>query len=465
VDTDVLIIGGGPGGTPAAMALAAAGRRVVLVEAGRGLGGVCLFEGCVPSKIFRESAARLLELRRAAEFGLRVPDGSPRIDWPAVQARRQAILQHRAEAALARARRLPTLEVLFGRAHLVGPRRAILDVRGDHREVIFTHAILATGSVPNRLPIPGADLPRVMSSEGLLDIGAVPERLVLIGGGPIGVEMAQIFHILGSRATILEVLPQILTGTDAVLAERLTSILRQSGIEVRTGVQVEAIDESEGAYRVRYRAADRADHVEADAVVMVTGRHPNVEGLGLEHTRVRHDQHGVRVDAHLETDEPGIFADGDLVGQPMFAHWATAQALALAQHLLGRPARFPQPEMNSAVIFSRPELAMAGLTEEAARAAGLPVAVAEYDYRTDARAQIQGETDGWLRVVYRTDSGRIVGVHALVEGAADLMGEAALAVASGLDVDAVASAIHPHPTLTEGFAVAAQQAAAEMALR
>lgn len=455
---DVLIVGGGPGGTPAAMALAQAGRRVLLVEAGRGLGGTCLFEGCIPSKIFRETAARRNALAHAAEFGLLTAGSAPAIDWAQVQARKHAILSGRAQGALAKAKTLPTLEVVFGRARLTGPRSALVEATGARRAVRFDAAILATGSVNTRLPIPGADGPGVLDSSGLIEIGFVPQSLALIGGGPIGVEMAQIFSMLGSRVTLLEAAPRILGPVDAVLAEMLAQRLTAGGIDVYTGVVVQGIEGGEAMHTVRFSRDGEQQEVQAQVVAIVAGRHPNVDGLGLGTTRVRFDSHGVKVDAALQTDEPGIYATGDLVGQPMFAHWATAQALSVARHILGAAADYPRPEHNSAVIFSSPELGMVGLTEEAARAAGLDVAVADYDYRGDARAQISGDPFGRLRLVWRRDDQRIVGVHVLVEGAADLMGEAALAVRLGLTVDQLAAAIHPHPTLTEAFGLAAQTA-------
>jgi len=192
-------------------------------------------------------------------------------------------------------------------------------------------------------------------------------------------------------------------------------------------------------------------------VGVALGRVPRVQDLGLEHTRIRFDGKGLRVDAQLQTDEPDIYAVGDLLGQPMFAHWAIAQAQTIAAHLLGKPAVFPKLEHNSAVIFSHPEFATAGLTAEQAQAAGLDVEVATYDYAIDARAQISAET-GLLRFVFERASHRILGVHALIEGASDLIGEAALIVRHGLTLEQLAQAIHPHPTLTESMGLLARQA-------
>lgn len=459
-NVDVLIVGGGPGGTPAALALAGAGKRVMLVEAGRGLGGTCLFEGCIPSKIFRETAARRRELSRAVEFGLQPSDaaGGP-VDWSAVRARRQHILEQRARGALARARALPSLEVVFGHARLIGPRAAVIEAAGETREVRFERAILATGSQPARLSIPGAEHAGVLDSTGLIEIGSVPRSLVLIGGGPVGVEMAQIFAMLGTRVTVLEAMPRILAPVDSVLAGLLAERLAADGVDLHTGVRVDAIERGERQHSVHYTDNTTPQKASAEVVAMVVGRRPSVSSLGLETTGIQHDHRGVKVDETLQTDERGIYATGDLVGSPMFAHWATAQALAVARHLLGARVTFPRPEHNSAVIFSYPELAMAGLTEEAAQAAGHSVRVAEYDYSVDARAQISGDAFGRLRVVYRPEDRRILGVHALVEGAADLMGEAALAVRHGLTLDQLAAVIHPHPTLTEAMGAIARSAA------
>ena len=300
----------------------------------------------------------------------------------------------------------------------------------------------------------------MLDSDRLVGIGFVPKSLVLIGGGPIGIEMAQIFSLLGSEVTVLEAAPRILGPVDTPLVEMLAAHLTASGIRLESGVRVERIEGSEDAHQVHCSRDGESHRAEAQVVAIVAGRHPNIVGLGLETTAVEHSPHGVVVNEKLETGEPGIFATGDVVGHPMFAHWATAQALAVARNILGMPAAFPRPEHNSAVIFSSPEIGMVGLTEEAAKAAGMEVAVAEYDYRGDARAQIADETLGRLRIIYRAEDHRIVGVHALAEGAADLMGEAALAVRNGLTLEQLAASIHPHPTLTEAFAQAARTALA-----
>ena len=461
-NVDVLVIGGGPGGTPAAMALASAGRHVLLVEKGKGLGGTCLFEGCIPSKILRESAHRLSAIKHSEEFGLRVPEGPIEIDWHAIMGRKATILKRRADGALQHTHQFPTLSVQFGSAVLVDPRHArVIPNDGEPEDIAFTNAIIATGSVPQLLPIAGIDLPQVITSEQLLEVQRPPERLVVIGAGPIGVEMAQIFAAFGSQVTLIEAGPRILAPVEEEVATTLQTHIQRQGIALQLGVQVSAISSHGNGVRVKYRDAAGAEHaVDADFILDATGRSPNVDGLGLEHTAVRFDHHGIKVDGRLETDEPGIYAVGDVIGHPMFAHWATAQGLALAGHLLGRPVRFPTPENNSAVVFSTPEVGMAGLTESEARAAGHKVGIARYDYRTDARAQVSGHPEGMLKIVYDDATRAVLGVHILAEDAAPLLGEGTLAVSAHVPVEALATAIHAHPTLSESMGSAAREALA-----
>ncbi|VAW97753.1 Dihydrolipoamide dehydrogenase [hydrothermal vent metagenome] len=466
-DVEYLIVGGGPGGTPTAMALASAGKSVMLVEQGPGLGGTCLFEGCIPSKIFRESARRLRELNEASDFGLCLPTKDVSVNWSAILQRKRSILNRRSTAALQKSAQLTSLVTCFGKCCLLGPRSATVKSEdGTTQEIHFEKAILSTGSIPFHPPIKGIDHPRVHDSESILNIDHVPTKLVIIGGGPIGIELGQVFNTLGSQITLLENMPRILGPVDEELATRLQTSMQADGIEIITRAQVNGIVHSGQTVFVNFTDQDGNKlHSIADTVLVVTGRRPNVEHLGLENTLVKHDVQGIKVDSELQTGEAGIYAVGDVVGQPMFAHWATAQGLALARHLLGQPVAFPHPNTNSAVIFSEPEIGIAGLTEAQAQQAGLEVAVARYDFQNDARAQIDGRDTGLLKIVFETDTRKIVGVHALVEGAGDLIGEAALLVKAGLPLEAIAGVIHPHPTLTESFVMAVRAILANPAVQ
>jgi dihydrolipoamide dehydrogenase len=459
---DFLVIGGGPGGTPAAMALSSAGKNVLLVEKGAGLGGTCLFEGCIPSKILRESARRLREIREAADFGLCLPSLDVRVDWSAIQQRKRTILQRRSAVAVKHVHQIPSLDFVSGEASFEDTTHAhVISHEGEEQTVSFDQAIIATGSTPSRPPIPGITHRVVLDSEVILDIDHIPQRLVVIGAGPIGVELGQVFNTFGSDVTILEAESGILGPVDRELADRLEKQIIADGIDVVTNCQIERLSNTGNDVFVIYKdEAGYSHHHLADTVLLVTGRHPNLEGLGLENTGVQHDRHDVKVNTAMQTTEPNIYAVGDVVGQPMFAHWATAQALALVRNLLGQPVPFPDRNTNSAVIFSEPEIGMVGMTEAQAQESGIDFDVARYDYIQDARAQIAGRDDGLLKIIYERDSHRVIGVHALVEGADDLMGEAALAVKAGVPLEEVAGAIHPHPTLTESFGFAARAAMA-----
>ena len=459
---DVLIIGGGPGGTPTAMALASAGKQVLLVESGEGLGGTCLFEGCIPSKIMRESARRLRELREAADFGLCLPTQDVRLDWSAIQERKRAILQRRSQGAMQHLQQFPSLNFLHGNAQLLGPRQAQINFTdGKSVNVDFEHAIIATGSLPFLPPIKGIDHPRVLDNQSILAIDHVPNDLTIIGAGPIGVELAQIFRTFGSKVTVLEAAPGILGPVDQELAGLLRQRMEADGIEVHTDCHVDAIVHSGQDVYVEYTPSGQdKQHKFTENVLVAVGRRPNIAGLGIENTNIEHTAHGLVVDATLQTTEPGIYAVGDVIGQPMFAHWATAQGLMLARHLLGQPVAFPERHTNTAVIFSEPELAMAGLTEAQAQEADIDVGVALYDFKQDARAQIAGRESGMLKIIFDKSNRKVVGVHVLVEGAGDLMGEAAVLIKTGLPLEAIAGAIHPHPTLAESFVLAVRNAMA-----
>ncbi len=457
---DFLVIGGGPGGTPLAAALAGSGKQVLLVEKGTGLGGTCLFEGCIPSKIFRESARRLRELREAADFGLCMPTRDIHLDWSAIQERKQDILHLRSTGAIQRLRQSPSLDITLGSAMFLDNSHArVIPHSEEPTDIEFKQAIIATGSKPFRPPIPGIEEHCVMDSTQILEINHMPERLAIIGGGPIGVELGQIFNTFGSEVTLYETSKRILAHVDKEIAEHLQQKMAEEQIQIITDCHIKRISRTGNGVFVEYETnANQSAHRFADTVLLVTGRIPNTEGLGLENTGVKQDRHGIQVNDILQTNESNIFALGDVIGQPMFAHWATAQAIALAKQLMGLPTSFPNDDFNSAVIFSEPELGMVGITEAQAQSRGIDYAVARYDYKRDARAQISNRAKGLLKILYRIDNHQIIGIHALTEGAGDLMGEAALAVSQRITLEQLGHSIHPHPTLTESFSLAALSA-------
>ncbi len=457
---DFLVIGGGPGGTPAAMELASTGKQVLLVEKGQGLGGTSLFEGCIPSKIIRESARRLREIREAVTFGLCLPTHDVHIDWSAIQERKQVILHLRSTDAMQQTQQFSTLDVILGSARLLDTHHVRISPNGEGSEIVeFNQAIIATGSSPYQPPIRGINDHRVKNSRQLLDINYIPHKLVIIGAGPTGIELGQTFNSLGSEVTLLEADARILASMDEELTKQLLHKMREENIRIITDCRVERVSHTGSGVFVEYRnIADENAHLFADTVLLATGRRPFVAGLGLENTAIQQGSDGIEVNDSLQTKEPNIFALGDVTGSPMYAHWATAQGLALARNLSGEAVSFPDRDTNSAVIFSEPELAMVGLTEVQAQSRGLDYGVAKYNFSQDARAQITNRAAGLLKIIYEHSSHRILGIHALVEGAGEMMGEAALAVKAGIPLEEIAGTIDPHPTLTESFARAARAA-------
>ncbi|MDA8363583.1 MAG: NAD(P)/FAD-dependent oxidoreductase [Gammaproteobacteria bacterium] len=455
---DVLVIGGGPAGMTAAMALGAAGRRVLVVEQGPGLGGADLFEGCVRSEILHKSAQRLRAVRHAAEFGLRLPAGETHIDWPAIRARKDELLRRRTRGLLEQARKIPALEVRFGRASLLHPRRAlIMPAAGDPAEIAFASAIIATGSRSRPAAFSGSGLHRMINSSQLFDLERPPHSLVVIGATPAGMELAQAFATFGTKVTVLEAGLRILDPVDEEIATMLERRLPQQGISLALDACVTRVCHSGGGAFVQYRnQAGEARQVYGEYVMDVAGREACVEGLGLERTAVRFDHSGIRVNHFLESDEPGLYATGDVIGRPMSTHWAQARSLALAHHLLGQTVRFPQPEADSAVILSIPEIGLAGMTEGDALRAGHDFGVARHDFGVDAHTPPSGHADGLLKLIYDRGTRRLLGVHALGEGVAAITGAAALAIGGGLTIETLASSVPPHPTPIEAITLAAQ---------
>lgn len=459
---DFLVIGGGPGGIAAAMEFARADKQVLLVEKGQGLGGACLFEGCMPSKVLRESARRLREIHEAVVFGLCLPTYDIHVDWSAIQERKQAISHLRSTNLMQQAQQYSPLDVTLGSATLIDAQHAHIAPYLENSQIIeFDQAIIATGSKPHRPQIHGIDDHCVINSRAMLDINHIPKNLAIIGAGPTGIELGQIFNSLGSEVTLLEKNTEILSFVDQELAEQLRHKMQKENVRIVTRCHIERISHTGSGVFVEYQDAnDELLHLFADTVLLATGRRANTQGLGLENTAVDYGPQGIEVNDKLQTSERNLYAVGDVIGQPMFAHWATAQGLALARKLSGESASFPDKDTNSAVIFSEPELAMVGLTEAQAQTREIDYGVAKYDYAQDARAQITNRAMGLLKILYERDSHRILGIHALVEGAGEMMGEAALAVKSGVSLEEVAAAIDPHPTLTESFALAARAALA-----
>ncbi len=449
---DVAILGGGPGGYVAALRAAQLGAQVVLVEKER-VGGTCLNIGCIPTKALTTSTDLLVTARRANEFGLTIPSAAPHL--PSLMSYKQSTVDTLVGGVeqLLKERKVTLLR---GEGHLLQPDRLrVTDRQGIVTEIAAKQMILAPGSITARPPIPGLDLPGVITSTEALNIDSVPDRFIIVGGGVIGLEFACIYEALGSHVSILEMMPTILPGVaDDAIAKRLALSLRRRGLAIHTSATVQAIEAIEGGLRVTFNGAKGLTTVEGDRVLVAVGRWPNTEGIGLRELGVKLNGRVIAVDPYLATNIPNVWAIGDAVGGWMLAHKAMVEGRVIAENVTGGRRAVDYRSVPN-VIFTRPEVASVGLTEAQARAQGIEIKVAQFPFSANPRARILGEAEGLVKLVCEAGSGRVLGVHLMGPHATDLIAEGALAVQLGATADDVAWTTHAHPTLPEAMLEAA----------
>jgi dihydrolipoamide dehydrogenase len=452
---DVAVIGAGPGGYAAAFQAADLGLRTVLIDQEPQVGGVCLLRGCIPSKALLHAARLITDAEDAEGWGIRFD--KPSLDLDALRRRKQTIIGKLTKGiqTLAGARKV---EVIQARARFKNATTLMLSGPSDsteQREISFAHAILATGSRPS---IPGSltlDDPRVMDSTGALDLPDIPGRLLVVGGGYIGLELGTVYQALGSEVTVVEALPRLLNGADPDLVRPLQQRLQRRFKAIRLGTSVEKLDARKDGIAATCAGPDGQTTDVFDRVLVAVGRRPNSEQLGLEQTKVAVSKQGfVQVDRHMRTAEPTVFAIGDVVGEPMLAHKASHEGLVAARVIAGQAAAFDAT--IPAVIFTDPEIAWCGLTEEAAKASGQAVKIARFPWAASGRATTLGRHDGLTKLVLEVESGRVLGMGVCGVGAGELMAEGVLAIEMGATAEDVAASIHPHPTLSETVMEAAE---------
>jgi len=447
---DVVVIGGGPGGYAAALYGASAGLSVAVVECDK-VGGTCLHRGCIPAKEFLETAAVMRTVSDAKEFGVQA--GAPAVDFAVSQGRKQKVVDqlHKGLAGLMKGRGITTVE---GTGTLLPGRRVrVVDAAGTTSEISGGHVILAAGSLPRTIPGFEVDGRFVLTSDDVLALDALPASVAVVGGGAIGCEFASMFSDLGTQVTVLEVLPTLLTGCDEDVVAVVARSFRKRGIAVHTGVNVHGHTPNGGSTTVAF---GEGQTVTVDAVVMSVGRRPRSDGLLEEGTGVAVDERGfVTVDDHMRTTAEGVWAIGDLVNTPQLAHVGFAEAIVAITTIMGEPAVPVDYARVPWAVYCHPEVAFAGLTEAAARAAGHDVVVQKDPYGGNSRARIIGETDGVVKVVAERGldgrAGRILGVHMAGPWVTEQLGQGYLAVNWEATVDEVAHFVQPHPTLSEGF--------------
>jgi dihydrolipoamide dehydrogenase len=464
---DVVIVGGGPGGYPAAMRAAQYGLRVALIEKER-VGGVCLNWGCIPTKAMLRSAEVLETLQHSADFG--VLADNVRLDYPAVLKRKDAIVKGLTDG-VSQLLKANGVTVYDGHARFTGKDsvevvgvgksplgqggplyNAAADGQGQPRATVTgKHVIVATGSTPAQLPIPGNELPGVINSDGAFMLREVPKHIVIVGGGAVGTEWATMFSAFGSEVTLVELLPNLLPVEDEDMGRTLARSFQRRGIKVLTSSTVARIEKAGKRLKVSITDTDGKDEqtVEADNVLIGVSRRPNTLDLNLDRTGVQTDRRGyIEVDDHLRTSVNNVFAIGDVVGKVLLAHVATHQGLVAAAVIAGHNERIDYKAVPAAT-FTHPEVASVGLTEAKAREAGHDVIVGKFPFAALGRAQTYGSTDGLTKIVADKKYGEVLGVHIIGPSASDLIPEGVLALQLEATLEDVANTIHAHPTLGE----------------
>ena len=451
---DLAVIGGGPGGYAAAFRAADLGLSVALIERRGRLGGVCLNTGCIPSKTLLHAAALIEDA--AAWRGRGVDFGAPRIDLDALRAWKEDGVA-RLAAGLGRLAEQRKVAVREGRARFVSAHTLRIDGGGGGETLRFAQAVIAAGSRPARLPALPDD-PRVLDSSGALALERVPERLLVVGGGVLGLELGTVYRALGARVTVVELADRLLGEADADVLRAWRKVNEPRFEALHTGAKVTAAAADETGLAVEMESAERRWEERFDAVLEATGRVADTAELGLAAAGVAADARGeIPVNHQLRTNVPHLFAVGDVTGAPMLAHRAAHQGRIAAEVAAGGKSAYDVRAMP-AVAYTDPEAAWVGLTERAARAAGTPVERAAFPWAASGRAVGVGRVEGLSKLLLDPDTRRVVGAAAVGPHAGELIAAAALAIETGCEAEDLAGTVHPHPTFAETLARAAEVA-------
>ncbi len=449
---DVMVIGAGPGGYVAAIRAAKLGLHVAVVEEDRA-GGTCLNRGCIPAKAMIHAAETYRSAREADQFG--VESGRVSFDYGKILAYKEettdALVQG-VEQLLAG----NGVDRLAGKGTLLAGKK--VRVTTEEKEEVYAadHIILAAGSKPLLLPIPGMDLPGVLTSDGLFRLQECPESLAIIGGGVISVEFATAFAGFGTKVTILEALPRLVPNLDKEISQNLKMILKKRGVDIHTSASVQEVAEEDGRYVLRFTEKEQKREVSARYVLCAVGRVPNTEGLFAEDALPDMERGRVLVDEKFETSIPGVYAIGDLIFGMQLAHTASAQGTVVAEHLAGKSASVDLSVVPSCV-YTDPEIASVGLTEEDAKEQGIPVRVGKFIMSANGKSLISKEERGFVKILAAEESGVILGAQMMCARATDMIGELATAVANGLTAKQLLRGMRAHPTYNEGIGEALEE--------
>ena len=448
----VLVLGAGPGGYTAAFRAADLGLEVTLVERWPVLGGVCLNVGCIPSKALLHAARVVDEAQAMAGHGISF--GPPQIDLDRLRSWKSSVVG-KLTGGLSGLARQRKVTVIRGDGRFVAPR--VLEVTGEEgtQRIGFDHCIIAAGSEPVRLPFVPDD-PRVMDSTAALELQDIPQRLLVIGGGIIGLEMGCVYDALGSKVSVVELMDQLMPGADPDLVKPLEKRLRKRYEQILLGVKVQAVEALPEGLRVTFSGTGAPTPQIYDRVLVAVGRRPNGSGIGVEAAGLSVDPRGfLSVDRQMRTAQPHIFAIGDIVGQPMLAHKATHEGKVAAEVIAGEKRAFDARVIPS-VAYTDPEVAWVGLTESEAKAKGIEYQKGSFPWAASGRSLAQGRDEGFTKLLFDPQTHRVLGGGIVGSSAGELIGEVALAIEMGADAADIGLTIHPHPTLSESVAMSAE---------
>jgi dihydrolipoamide dehydrogenase len=449
----VAVLGAGPAGYVAAIRARQLGADVTLVEMDA-LGGTCLNRGCIPSKALLKSAEVARLVRDAGQFGI---DAEVRgVNWPQAIKRKNRVVSQIVKG-VEYLMKQNGIRVVEGRGRVADAKTIEVDTGGRQETVAADYLILAPGSVPARLPLPGFDGPGVVTSTELLDIEEIPENLVIVGAGYVGVELADVFNAVGSKVTIIEMMPQIVPTEDPDMAAELARVFRRRKIDMHVSARVSEVTEGNGKRLVRFRKDDEDHQVEADVVLSAVGRWPNTQGIGSEDAGLEMDGRAIKVNARMETNLSGVYACGDAIGGPMLAHVGSAEGRVAAANALGGEIEMSYSAVPG-VTFTHPEIGSTGLTEAQASERGISVNVGRFFFRGSGKAVAENAREGLVKIIAEAASGRVLGAQICGPHATDIIHEIVLAVHVGATVEQVADMIHAHPTLAEPIMEAAEDA-------
>jgi dihydrolipoamide dehydrogenase len=459
---DAVVIGSGPGGYPCGIRLGQLGVKTIVIE-GEAPGGVCLNVGCIPSKALIHAAKTYEKFTKSADMGI-VAKSAPSVDMGKMQEWKGGIV-NKLTSGVKTLLKANGAELVFGHAHLErggsDGHKVVVESKGEKRVITTKNVVIATGSRPIVIPGFDVDQKRVLDSTGALALDSVPKRMVVIGGGYIGLELGTVYAKLGTKVTVVEMLDSILFGMDKDCVKMVAQKLRKMGVEVLLKTKASKWDNRKDHAVITVSGPQGEATIDTDRILVSVGRRPNSDSLGLDKVGVTLDDKGfVKVDSQLRTNVAGIYAIGDVAGGVLLAHKATKEGEVVAEVIAGHKAAMDARTIP-AVVFTDPEIASTGLTEEQATAAGHKIKVGKFPFAALGRALSVNDTDGFAKVIADAESEELLGMHVVGNGASDLISEGTLAIEMGAVLQDVQLSVHPHPTLSEAIMEAAAAARKE----